>query len=372
MIVDQLNVSFIWTRAFFHLFDDAASVKAPFGFFANYSDYRGKFNELPSSQTQLTCPWEDKTAKTNWFWKYYLGVDPFRTEPSRLSNLSWNSLVPFRKALKRDLTLPWSDPSSKVKDVSLEGFFYRHGVALVCTLRLRKCENLADAVKRALEARYQSVFSLREASGSVQSFTLTALSEDCLNELCRDTIQSTEGYSDQLFSIAAVPSGYCDNNEVVVQQDCPIHKALEGLTSWDSSSQTATGLPDLTANVIPIKKYQPGDVLYGHANGRALWIPRLFVPVAERRKHYALRWYYRNLVLASMHTRSLSSFLVHLNKQSSINGRLKDHARIARAILLKLQTSVDKSTYQTNSLKVQISNDTALQTALNELNQRIY
>jgi len=370
MIVDQLNVSFIWTRTFFHLFNEAETVRAPFGFFAGYSDYRSKFNELLSSSSQLSCPWEDKTAKTNWFWKYYLGTDPLRTETSKLSNLSWNNLVPFRKTLKRDVMLPWSDPSSNVKDISLEVFFYRHGVALVCTLRLRHFENLDDAVNKALEARYQSVFASRTASGSVQSCTLTALSEDCLNELCRDAIQSTEGYSDQLFSIAAVVSGNCENNENIVQQGSPIHKALEGLTSWDSSWQNMD-LPDLSANVIPIKKYQPKDVLYGHENGRALWLPRLFVPVAERRKHFALRWYYRNLVMASMHARSLSAFLVNTNKQTILNGRLKDHARIARNILLKLQNVKDKSTYQTNSLKVQISNDIVLQTALTQLNPRI-
>ncbi len=368
MIVEQLNVSFIWTRTFFHLFNEAETAHAPFGFFAGYSDYRSKFKELSSNPSQLSCPWEDKTAKTNWFWKYYLGTDPLRTEQSKLSNLSWKNLVPFRKTLKRDVMLPWSDPSSNVKDISLEGFFYRHGVALVSTLRLRHCEDLDDAVNKALKARYQSVFSMREATGSVQSCTLTRLSEDCLNELCRDAIQSTEGYPDQLFSIATVASGNCEANEIIVQQGNPIHKALEGLTSWDSSCQT---IPDLSANVIPIKKYQPGDVLYGHENGRALWLPRLFVPVAERRKHFALRWYYRNLVMASMHSRSLSAFLVNTNKLTILNNRLKDHARIARDILLKLQNVRDKSTYQTNSLKVQISNDIALQSALTQLNPRI-
>jgi len=370
MKIDQLNVSFIWTRTYFHLFDDTATVSAPFGFFARYSDYRNKFNELLADDSQLTYPWEEKTSKTNWFWKYYLGTDPFRTEQSKLSNLCWKNLVPFRKTLKRDVMLPWSDPLNKIKDVSLEGFFYRHGVALVCTLRLRKCENLDDAVNRALEARYQSVFALREASGSMQLCALTALSEDCLNELCRDAIHSTEGYSDQPFSIAAVASGYCENEEITVEQGSQIHSALEGLTSWNSSWKTI-GLTNLSANVIPIKKYQPEDVLYGHENGRALWIPRLFVPVAERRKHYALRWYYRNLVIASMHARSLAAFLVYTNRLSVINPRLKDHARIARSILLKLQNVVDKSTYQTNSLKVQISNDIVFQTALNQLNPRI-
>jgi|GEM_PF-3061771 len=370
MKIDQLNISFIWTRTFFHLFNETTASSAPFGFFAGYSDYRNKFAELSSGTSQLTLPWGDKTAKTNWFWKYYLGTDPHRTEPLKFANLGWNNLVPFRKSMKRDVMLPWSDPSGNDSEVSLEGFFYRHGVVLVCTLRLRKCENLDDAVNKALEARYQSVFTIRSTSGSGQTCTLTALCEDCLDELCMDAVQSREGNDDQPFSISAVVSGDSGYQGTTVSQGSPIHKALDGITSWDSSWQTMV-LPELSANVIPIKKQQSGDVLYGHEKSRALWVPRLFVQDATKQKNYALGWYYRNLVMASVQARSLSAFLVNTNQQTSLNGRLKDHARIARDILLKLQNSVGKSTYRTRSLKVQIENDSDLQTALKELNPRI-
>ena len=318
----------------------------------------------------MKYPWENKTAATNWFWKYYLGnVDPQRTDYSVLSGDCLNNLIPFRKSLKLDVTVPWSSDSNPAKCISFEGFFYRHGVALVCTLRFRNSQNIEEAVTRALEARYQPVFSLR-IQGEAQPYSLTALSERCLDALCKEAINSTDGYSDQLFSVAAVASGDREYEGRVVQQGDEIHRAIEALASWDSSWENKT-LPELSKSVILIKKQQPGDVLYGHENSRVLWSPRLFVPVAEGCKDYALRWYYRNLVMASMHTRSLSAFLINTNKQSTINGRLKCHAKIARDILLKLQNPVGKSTYRTRSLKVQIENDSDLQTALLQLNSRI-
>ena len=334
--------------------------------------YTKKFLELSSGTSPLTYPWEKKTAETNWFWKYYLSnVDPLRTDPSTLSGDCLNSLIPFRKSLKLDVTLPWSSDSHLAKGISFEGFFYRHGVALVCTLRLRDCQNIEEAVDRALEARYQSVFSLRSQNGEVMPYSLRALSEQCLDALCQEAINCTNGYTDQLFSVAAVASGDREYEGRVVQQGDDIHQALEALASWNPSWKKTLVLPDLTQNVILIKQQQPGDVLYGHENSRVLWSPRLFVPVAEGRKNYALRWYYRNLVMASMHARSLSAFLVNTNKQSAINGRLKGYAKIARDILLKLQNPVDKSTYRTRSLKVLIENDRDLQTALKELNPRL-
>ena len=371
MKIDQLNVSFIWTRTFFHLFDDAVTEKVPFGFFARRTAYTKKFVELFPGTSRLTCPWEKKTAETNWFWKYYLGnVDPLRTDPSTLSGNCLNNLIPFRESLKLDLTVPWSSDSNPARGISFEGFFYRHGVALVCTLRLRDCQNIEEAVNRALEARYQPVFSLRTLTGEVKPYALTALSEQCLDALCQEAINCTDGYTDQLFSVAAVASGDKEYEGRVVQQGDEIHRALEALASWDSSWKTMT-LPELTENVISIKKQQPGDVLYGHENSRVLWSPRLFIPVSEGRKNYALRWYYRNLVMASMHARSLSAFLVNTNKQSAINGRLKGHAKIARDILLNLQNPVGKSTYRTRSLNVQIENDRELQTALTQLSSKI-
>ncbi len=366
-----MNVSFIWNRTFFHLFDDAVTEKVPFGFFARRTAYTKKFLELSSGTSPLTYPWEKKTAETNWFWKYYLSnVDPLHTDPSTLSGDCLNNLIPFRKSLKLDVTMPWSTDSNPAKGISFEGFFYRHGVSLVCTLRLRDCQNIEEAVDRALDARYQSIFSLRSQNGEVRPYSLRALSDQCLDALCQEAINCTDGYTDQLFSVAAVASGDKEYEGRVVQQADEIHKALEALASWDPSWKTMT-LPDLTQNVISIKKQQPGDVLYGHENSRVLWSPRLFVPVAEGRKNYALRWYYRNLVMASMHARSLSAFLVNTHKQSAINGRLKGHAKIARDILLKLQNPVGKSTYRTRSLKVQIENDCDLQTALKELNPQL-
>lgn len=371
MKIDQLNVSFIWTRTFFQLFDDAVTETVPFGFFAQRTAYTKKFVELFPGTSQLTCPWEKKTAETNWFWKYYLGnVDPLRTDPSSLSCDCLNNLIPFRKSLKLDVTVPWSNDSNPARGISFEGFFYRHGVALVCTLRLRNCQNIEEAVDRALEARYHPVFSLHTQNGEVKPYSMTALSENCLDALCQEAINCVDGYTDNPFSVAAVASGNKDYEGRVVQQGDEIHKALEALASWDSSWKTMT-LPELTGNIISIKKQQPEDVLYGHENSRVLWSPRLFVPVAEGRKNYALRWYYRNLVMASMHARSLSAFLVNTNKQVAINGRLKSHAKIARDILLKLQNPDGKSTYRTKSLKVQIENDRELQTALTQLNPRI-
>jgi hypothetical protein len=114
-----------------------------------------------------------------------------------------------------------------------------------------------------------------------------------------------------------------------------------------------------------------GDLRDEQLVSRVLWSPRLFVPVAQGQKNYALRWYYRNLVMASMHARSLSAFLVNTSQQNQINESLARYARIAQTILMNLQNPDGKSTYRTRSLKVQIENDRELQTSLTQLNPRI-
>jgi len=371
MKIDQLNVSFIWTRTFFQLFDAAVIDRVPFNFFVWPGDYKRKFVELSSGTSQLTYPWEKKRAETNWFWRYYLKKDPCHTGVSDLRDDCFDKLIPFRKSLKLDVTAPQINSSNPAKGISFEGFFYRHGVALVCTVRLRNCENIEEAVNRALEVRFKSVFSLRTQSGEVQLCSLTAISAQCLDMLCQEAINCVDGYPDNPFSVAAVAIGDQEYEGRVVQQGDEIHKAIEALAGWDSSWENNNRRPDLSAHVIPIKTPQSEDVLYGHENSRVLWSPRLFVPVAQGQKNYALRWYYRNLVMASMHARSLSAFLVNTSQQNQINESLARYARIAQTILMNLQNPDGKSTYRTRSLKVQIENDRELQTALAQLNPRI-
>ncbi len=366
MIIDQLNMSFIWTKTFFQLFEAQAAQRYPIGFFARCSDYKAKFRGLFSDNTEFTLPWKLQKKNTNWFWKYYFnGIDPVITNPSKLSGIGWNNLVPFRKPLNFDVSLSWSDTSIKKKNVSLEGFFYRHGIALICTLKLYGLSNLEEVAQKVQKARYQNIFILRPDNENSQNLSLTELSNRSLSSLCNDAIRTEEGYTSQPFSVSAVMKGkrYYPYEIIDVMQNNEIHKILEALTTWNPSA-----LPDLKKHKIDIKHQAKDHFLYSHDRARALWAPKLFF-AAETQNNYALRWYFRNLVISSMHTQSLTDFLIKANDQSYINGYLSEGIRVARKILNKIERG--SKTYRTNSLAAQINQNSELQAALQSLKDRV-
>jgi len=352
----SLKVSFIWTRTFFELFDDSKSPQSPFSYFTKPSEYKAKIRSLYSCNADLTLPWRLNVhpEKTNSFWKCYLDdMNPLSAAPDVIATRCFPLHVPVRKSLTKMVTVNLPQTISLQNRVSFEGFFYRHGVSVVCTFSLHDCPSLADAVDQAMSFRHTPLFSIPSNKNPV---TLNPVGEYCLNLLTQDIAVVTEWHDEEIFSLVTIIQGESDQ---MLQQGDNIHRVLEALASWNRNWKQMS-LPDLNEHVLPIKIREPGDVMYGHSNSRVLWIPRLF-------NTYALEWYSRNLLIASMQVKSHRDFIVRADNNNLIKPgtRLWDYAKRSEAIIRNMEKGL--KTYRTLSVSSQIKADPQLQSALSRI-----
>jgi hypothetical protein len=357
--IDRLNLSFIWTRTFFNLFEDEADQNYPQGFFARITTYKTKFQELRSLMPDhegLSLPWERTHA--NKFWNYYFqGRQPLDVS----HNLAWQRyLIPFRKRVDVKISTPLVMTKKAIRSITMEGFFYRHGVAVVVTLRVHDSASLDEAVKRALEARRSPLYEVKWSDGSGGSCTLGGLAKHLLDSLCEDALGPGGGmgrdFSGDPFSIAAVIQGSAEYRNRPVEEGKEIHKALEALTTWTPDWPSGNP-PKLEDKRLHIKNEQDNHYLYADRGGRALWFPRLFAPSEDGTEIHALRWYSRNLVLASLQTASLGAFLAHtaerLKTGAGINYYWTSWVWNAIKAMDRLSQG-DKTTYRTWSTHAQM------------------
>jgi hypothetical protein len=368
--IERLNLCFIWTRTFFSLFQNQAATRYPYGFFARSTAYRAKFEELRKVEHPgegLSLPWRRTCAHS--FWKHYFkGNHLWDMKPS----VAWDKyLVPFRKRVKSQrISASWLKTK---RAVTLEGFFYRHGVAAVITVRVRDCASLDEAVERALPARYTGSYEVKWRDGSEGSYSLSALATYLLDSFCEDALGPGEekGKDSPFFSIATVIQGGSEYRDQPVKQGDDIHKALEALTTW-TKSWPSVNPPQLEDKRFPIKHEQDNHYLYGDQQGRAVWFPKLFTPPKDGSKRYALGWYSRNLLLASLQTASLGAFLKHtadrLKTGADIPTSQKQWARGAIKALNRLSQGQD--TYRTWSTRAQIEQNEFLD-AMNYLKTKL-
>jgi hypothetical protein len=309
--IARLNLSFIWTRTFDHFFRGPASLTYPYSFLARISSYKEKFDALRPAHSGtdaqgLSLPWPSRRA--NWFWKYYFNG----TMPRDVSaNRAWESLIPFRKAIRAAIETPWLN---RKHNVTLEGFFYRHGVAAAITVRVLDCMTLPEAVQKALDCRRNKDYTVRWEGGSKGEYSLTALVNEILDRLCEAALGPAESkgisFPAEPFSVATIIDGGSDYRDREVLQSNDIHKALKTLASWNDAWPNADP-PKLEDKRFRIKNRLDNHYLYGDQQGRAVWFPQLFTPSVDGKQKYALGWYHRNLLLSSLQTASLGAFVKH-------------------------------------------------------------
>lgn len=358
-MVTGLKVSFLWTRTFFQLFDNTVSENSQFRFFTRPSEYKEKIKFLYTDNSELTLPWQltGHNNRTNWFWRYYLNdIDPVSAPHDTVANRCYPLYVPVRKSLTKAITVNWPESFSFQNTGSFEGFFYRHGIAFLCTFTLHGCPDIKDAVQQAMSLRHDAMFSIPTSGNAV---SLTKVSDYCRNLQGEEVEIVTDWFDEEPFSLVTIVDG--DSRQIVSQGD-EMHRVLEAFTSWDLEWQTRA-MPTLEDHAISIKNKHREDIMYGHDDSRVIWIPRLFVPD----DNYALLWYCRNLLMASMQVKSFRDFLVRAEESHRINNttRLGGYAREIGAILRRMEQGL--KTYRTMSVSRQIKNDPQLQNVLSIL-----
>ena len=310
-VIERFSLSFIWTRTFFNFLESYSQEelnKLPFEFFVKLSSYKDKYKILKREGVDNNClmlPWKKRHA--NWFWKYYFeGRNPWDVSP----NSAWEKyLIPFRKPVAVNISSPILNTG---ESVSVESFFYRHGIALVITVRLLNSPSLTALLNKAFQLRRNKIFELTKGELSPGKYSITALANKLLDLFCGLALGRKGGkgrsFPGEPFSVATVIQGDEHYLKMPVEQSSDIHKMLEGLTKWNRNWQGAKP-PNLQEKKIPIQNECDNHCLYANKQGRMVWFPQLFTPSVDNSKRYALGWYHRNLVLSSLQVASIGAFV---------------------------------------------------------------
>ena len=151
--------------------------------------------------------------------------------------------------------------------------------------------------------------------------------------------------------------------ELTVEPDSPVHRALEGLCTG-SADWRDTPAPALEEQRLETKRGPRAHLLLACGNGRVVWFPKAFEPVQARQTR--LGCYHRNLTLLSLQVESLLG-LVQLGhhdlatRRAVRSGPLQDIVVLAAQELGRLYGRTAK-TYRSASAPAQI--DAAGRTAV--------
>lgn len=295
----------------------------------------------------LELPWPRPSGQ--YFWTYYLEGPPGRVGGAQ----AWKALVPFRGDLPATVEAPWLRPGR----LSVEGFFYPHGVAFVLTASCRSSLTLEEAVDKAFDVRKTKRFEVawdgEEASDALTLEALACRALDALHEMAFGSDAPAGDRSVTPFSVVTVVRGRGVDPGAPPEEGGPVHRALEALTTWRPSWRYDV-LPDLSEASLRIRTAPPSHVLYGRKRGRAVWYPALFT--LEGGDIHSLSCYHRNLVLASLQVESLGGLIAstvgRVREGVPLSACHRECARRAAGILGRLYGGV--ATYRSWSPRAQI------------------
>lgn len=402
--IQELRISFTRMQVFPELLPRDAKMH----YLGNDIEYEEMFNKIQSNiekrvhftehgeiqkpslaPGELTVPW----FKRHHFWEFYLD------KPTRLSkvngNKAWLHRVPLRFA--SPAKIPSSSLSLPLTHLTVDGYLYIHGVAVVLRATLKRDLPLDDMVNAACEVinhvRFEGV---RWANGttSLQPLTLKGLAIQTLGYLTKEVLnENTEGVGRLCdpFTVATVIRGNGLNLEQLQSEfnsfkensskeslndtqgiqikllDSKIRRALEGLATWDTQWKYNAVHSD---NKVTLKfkgqDTKPGYMLYGLKQSRVVWFPSYFMDTGETGELHLLGCYHSNLTIGSLQTSSLLELVrLFTDVDLSHHQLIKQTVRRAVVLLSNLYGQSDSS-YRSWSLHKQIK-DSGLIDEINKL-----
>ena len=166
--IQDLRLSFIWAETFLDVLRDPTT-DVPFCFLGSRPLYAAIFRRvlLGRKYRALGPPWSQPSG--DYFWTYYLEG---RTPGDLTGVQAWKGLVPFRTDVPVEVVAPWFQPGR----LTLEGYFYPHGIALVITAVNRTPLALRQVVERAFQVRRIGRFNVSDdAHEASEAVSLDAL-----------------------------------------------------------------------------------------------------------------------------------------------------------------------------------------------------
>jgi len=347
--IHDLRLTFLWTETLSELLvDDDAPAGSSMPFLWSPEAYAKRFDAVVNRELDLLGlqpPWPRPVG--DFFWTYYL-EDKIPGEIK--GEVAWHYLVPFRGRVPARVQAPWFPGL-----LSLESFFFPHGLGLAVSARIQADLTPEEAMAKALEFRRDGKLEIEWTGGGKESLNLDGFSRKALQALRRSVVGSegTGGTQSLPFSIATVVRAEGVDATAPFSEGEIVHKVLQGLTTWSPTWKT-DGLKPLTQAGLPSRNSPPSYALYAGQRGRAIWFPGHYVPEMAQRR--SLSCYHRNFVFLSLQVESLAglaAFTAKKLEQGEVPGpRHSRCAQRAAGILGRLYGGI--KTYRSHSPKVQM------------------
>lgn len=325
--IKDLRLSLVWAATMLNILRDPQP-ESKLIFLGRRFPYEEAFTAAapPAMGPQgLERPWRVPPGQP--FWSHYLEG---RQLPKVTPTMAWRALVPFRKLLPVRGRSGWWDFR-----MVFHGFFYPQGIALVVDVTSKVPLGLEEAVELALRLRTGEEIDL-ERDGAVRCASLEEIAGDLLAELGELYLGQAADIDELLdpFTVFTPVKAEADP-DVVPFEDDELHKALEGVTTWNVHWKKTPPTSQEDA-ALPIPNAPRSHVLYGTKRGRAVWFPYDFV--STERPAQKLSTFHRDLVLTSMQVDSLAGFLKATDGYplGSLQSVHRDSARVAAGLLGRL------------------------------------
>lgn len=372
LVIRDFRLSFIWSELLVDVINGKSHPTPEFAFLAQGDLYKETFEAAQHRDHPLRVqpPWEEK--KSQRFWKRYL---PGAVLDSVGGKQAWECLVPFRSKP------PLRVNKSQNEELSLEGFYYPHCLAVVITARYIGRFSLDDVIKLAYTTKHSAKFTVN-TNGLSQTLGLGAIAQQVFDSLRTPAFgSSTKGTQRGPFTVFTVVRGEGDEVSSDIEQNKEIQTALEVITHWPPNP-AAVNVPPLSDVVIASHELSQrlkcpelsgdapkGSVIYVHQHGRALWFPGLFT--SQDKSLTSLACYHRNQVFGAMQIDCMGSMVAEAALQlrngvplAAMIGPPRTCAENACKCLERIHGGDKRVTYASLSFKKQIQ-----ETDLADLNE---
>ena len=272
--IKEMRFSIIWVDVILDLLaSDNPTDKL--SFLRRASSYMPKFRALNNFSGQqvrdggLTVPWDH--PKKHHYWERYLqlGRNPLDTvRPAE----AWHALIPFRKTIAVDV------PALQDGRAYIEMYLYPHGVTFVLNVVIKGDFTLVQAANTAIQARRTGSYDVSWDSNTKETLRMTdlhpALTQRVLEqELGVGKMDYTSREPMTVFTVFRAEGVDLDAG---VDEGSPIHRFLDGVTSWSPTWQRNNRIPKLAESTLGLRPSPDSHILYARKRARAIWFPYPF------------------------------------------------------------------------------------------------
>jgi hypothetical protein len=349
-VIQDFRLSFVWNETLLGLMTGALQPQPAYTFLTQNSSYTQTFDtaQQGSNLLGLTVPWNERRQH---FWNFYL---PGSAGGLVSARQAWEYSVPLRSKL------PFTIDRSQKEQAILEGYYFPHALAVVCTFRCRGHFSPGEVRELAYSIRYNERFTV-SILGAPQQLTLSAVANMALNLLRTMAVKpaNSPGTRREPWTLLTVIKAVGSDPKQPFAEHDEVHRMLEGVTRWPPDPDTATLTPVAEAGLETKTGTAKGSVHYAADRGRAIWFPGLFS--LQKRRVCSLSCYHRNILMGAMQIDSLGTLVAgtaallrngtRLYELSAVH---KARARKACDCLERFFTGDKRLTYRSKSFKEQV------------------